>query len=440
MRKLLNTLYVTTPEAYLSKDGLNVVISVQQEEVFRIPVINIECIVTFGYMGASPGVMKLCSDNGISLTFLSPQGRFIIRVQGATKGNVLLRKKQYQLSDDASWSLHVVRLMIGGKIQNYRNILRRYIRDYGENEDINRAVQVLERAKRDALKAQDKTELIGYEGMASNAYFEVLPILILNQKTDFPFHGRNRRPPKDAVNAMLSFAYTLIANDVAAALETVGLDPYVGFLHTLRPGRTSLALDMMEELRAYLGDRFILSLINKRQISVKDFLFQGDNGVVMTDKGKKTFITAWQARKREVIIHPYLNEKVEIGLLPYVQAMLMARYIRQDIDDYPVFLIKLFLIMYILVTYDVDTTSKEGARRLRCVTKACLDYGQRVQNSVFECVVTEAQYSLLKGRVRDIIDMSLDSVRFYILSKNENKRVEVIGVETAYKLEEALII
>lgn len=340
MRKLLNTLYVTTPEAYLSKDGLNVVISVQQEEVFRIPVINIEGIVTFGYMGASPGVMKLCSDNGISLTFLSPQGRFISRVQGATKGNVLLRKKQYQLSDDASWSLHVVRLMIGGKIQNYRNILRRYIRDYGENEDINRAVQVLERAKRDVLKAQDKTELIGYEGMASNAYFEVLPILILNQKTDFPFHGRNRRPPKDVVNAMLSFAYTLIANDVAAALETVGLDPYVGFLHTLRPGRTSLALDMMEELRAYLGDRFILSLINKRQISVKDFLFQGDNGVVMTDKGKKTFITAWQARKREVIIHPYLNEKVEIGLLPYVQAMLMARYIRQDIDDYPVFLIK----------------------------------------------------------------------------------------------------
>ena len=199
MRKLLNTLYVTTPEAYLSKDGLNVVISVQQEEVFRIPVINIEGIVTFGYMGASPGVMKLCSDNGISLTFLSPQGRFISKGSRCYEREMFCyAKKQYQLSDDASWSLHVVRLMIGGKIQNYRNILRRYIRDYGENEDINRAVQVLERAKRDVLKAQDKTELIGYEGMASNAYFEVLPILILNQKTDFPFHGRNRRPPKDA--------------------------------------------------------------------------------------------------------------------------------------------------------------------------------------------------------------------------------------------------
>ena len=340
MRKLLNTLYVMTPEAYLGKDGQNVVVSVNQEEKFRVPAINIEGIVTFGYMGASPGVMKLCSENGISLTFLSPHGRFISRVQGATKGNVLLRKKQYQLSDDELWSLHVAQLMIGGKIQNYCNILGRYIRDYGTNEEVEQAIYVLKKAKQNALTAQNKTMLIGYEGMASNAYFEVLPVLILNQKTDFQFHGRNRRPPTDAVNAMLSFIYTLIANDVSAALETVGLDPYVGFLHTLRPGRTALALDMMEEWRAYLGDRFILSLINKRQITIKEFLFQGDNSVVMTDKGKKIFISAWQRRKRETIIHPYLNEKIEIGLLPYVQAMLMARYIRQDIDDYPVFLIK----------------------------------------------------------------------------------------------------
>ena len=340
MRKLLNTLYITTPDAYLSKDGQNVVISLHQKEIFRIPVINIESIVTFGYMGASPGVMKLCNDNGISLTFLSPNGRFISRIQGTTKGNVLLRKKQYQLSDDESWSLHVAKLMIGGKIQNYRNILKRYTRDYGENEKISQAIFMLENSKRQILTAQNKTILIGYEGIASNIYFEVLPILILNQKQDFQFHGRNRRPPKDAVNAMLSFAYTLIANDVSAALETIGLDPYVGFLHTLRPGRTSLALDMMEELRAYLGDRFVLSLINKKQITAKDFLFQGDNGVIMTDHGKKIFISAWQNRKRETITHPYLNEKVEIGLLPYIQAMLMARYIRLDIDDYPVFLIK----------------------------------------------------------------------------------------------------
>ena len=340
MRKLLNTLYVKTPEAYLSKDGLNIVVSVKQQEVFRIPSINIESIVTFGYMGASPGLMKLCSDSGISLTFLTPHGRFISRVQGATHGNVLLRKAQYSLSDNEDWSLHIAQLMIAAKIQNYRNILRRYIRDYGECPEVEAASQVLDMNKFHALHAADKTRLMGWEGTASNIYFEVMPKLILNQKESFPFNGRNRRPPKDAVNAMLSLAYTLIANDTSAALETVGLDPYVGFLHSLRPGRTSLALDMMEEFRAYIGDRFVLSLINKRQITPKDFLHQGDNGVILTDKGRKTFLTAWQNRTRETIIHPYLNEKVEIGLLPYVQAMMLARYIRKDIDDYPVFLIK----------------------------------------------------------------------------------------------------
>ena len=340
MRKLLNTLYVTTPEAYLSKDGLNVVVSANQQEIFRIPAINIEGIVTFGYMGASPGLMKLCSDNGISLTFLSPHGRLVSRVQGATHGNVLLRKAQYRLSDDEEKSLHVSRLIIAAKIQNYRSILRRYIRDYGNCPAVEQAVQLLDNNKRGALGATDKTQLMGFEGMASNVYFEVLPHLILQQKEHFPFSGRNRRPPKDAFNAMLSFAYTLIANDVSAALETVGLDPYVGFLHALRPGRTSLSLDIMEEFRAYLGDRFVLSLINKRQVGPHDFLHQGKNGVVMTEGCRKTFLSAWQSRKRETILHPYLNEKVEIGLLPYVQAMMMARYVRNDIDDYPVFLIK----------------------------------------------------------------------------------------------------
>lgn len=340
MRKLLNTLYVTTPEAYLSKDGMNVVISVKQQEVFRIPIINIEGIVTFGYMGASPGLMKLCADNGVSLTFLSPNGRFVSRVQGQTKGNVLLRKAQYRLEDDELWTLHVAQLFVAGKIQNYRNVLRRYIRDYGENADVENAAKALDMEKRDALRSADRTELMGIEGRAANQYFSVFPYLILQQKADFPFAGRNRRPPKDAVNAMLSLAYTLLANDTAAALETVGLDPYVGFLHTLRPGRTSLALDVMEEMRAYMGDRFVLSLINKRQIAANDFLYQGEKGVVMTEKGRKTFLTAWQNRKKETIIHPYLNEKVPVGLLPYVQAMLLARYVRNDIDDYPVFLLK----------------------------------------------------------------------------------------------------
>ena len=340
MRKLLNTLYITTPESYLSKDGMNVVVSVKQVETFRIPIINIESIVTFGYMGASPGLMKLCADNGVALTFLSPSGRFVSRVQGPTKGNVLLRKRQYQLNEDVEYTLAISRLFIAGKIQNYRSVLRRFIRDHGESVEVTDAVRVLERCRREALVTGGIDELRGIEGGAANIYFSVFSNLIINQKTDFIFKGRNRRPPKDAVNAMLSFAYTLIANDVSAALETVGLDPYVGFMHKLRPGRTSLALDMMEELRAYLGDRFVLSLINRRQISKGDFLKQGEESIVMTDNGRKIFLTAWQTRKKEEIIHPYLNEKIPIGLLPYVQSMLLARYIRNDIDNYPVFLIK----------------------------------------------------------------------------------------------------
>ena len=362
MRILLNTLYVTTPEAYLSKDGLNVVVSVKQDEVFRIPVHNIEQIVTFGYMGASPGLMKLCADNvssrnhyyvsvaspglmklcadnGVGLTFLSPQGRYISRSQGPTRGNVLLRKAQYRLSDEPNYALHLSKLFIAGKIQNYRNILRRFVRDNGSDEAVEIVAENLLRCKRKVLNADNVDSVRGIEGEAANYYFGVFPRLILNQKADFAFNGRNRRPPKDAVNAMLSFVYTLICNDMASALETVGLDPYVGFLHTLRPGRASLALDMMEELRAYLGDRLVLSLINRKQISIKDFLKQGDEGIVMTDSGRKTIISAWQSRKREQITHPYLNEKVSIGLLPYIQSMLLARFIRRDLEDYPVFLI-----------------------------------------------------------------------------------------------------
>ena len=340
MRKLLNTLYVTTPESYLSKDGMNVVISVKQQEVFRIPIINIESIVTFGYMGASPGLMKLCSDNGVSLTFLSPDGRFVSRVQGQTRGNVLLRMAQYYLADETEKSLHVAQLIVAGKIQNYRNVLRRYIRDYGEDNEVENISKALDNSKRDALRSRDKKELMGIEGLAANYYFSVFHKLILQQQDDFPFKGRNRRPPKDAVNAMLSLSYTLLANDTTAALETVGLDPYVGVFHAIRPGRTSLALDIMEEMRAYIGDRFVLSLINRRQITASDFIYQGEKGVVLTEKGRKTFLTAWQNRKKETILHPYLNEKIPIGLLPYVQAMLFARYVRNDIDDYPVFLFK----------------------------------------------------------------------------------------------------
>lgn len=340
MRRLLNTLYITTPESYLSKDGENVVVSVRQQEVFRISALNIEAIVTFGYMGASPGLMKLCADRGIGLTFLSPHGRFVSRIQGQVRGNVLLRKAQYALSDDEDVTTELSRICIAGKIQNYRCILRRYERDYGQNEEIEQVISQMDTAKRQVLRAVSKEQIRGLEGDAASGYFSVFPHLILNQKEDFPFEGRNRRPPRDAVNAMLSLAYTLLTNDVTSALETVGLDPYVGFLHTLRPGRASLALDMVEELRAYLGDRFVLSLINRRQISVSDFLYQGERGVVLTDDGRRTFLSAWQARKKETVTHPFLQEKIPIGLIPYAQAMLLARCVRGDLDTYPVFIVK----------------------------------------------------------------------------------------------------
>ncbi|MBQ4421072.1 MAG: type I-C CRISPR-associated endonuclease Cas1 [Bacteroidales bacterium] len=340
MRKLLNTLYVTTPEAYLSKDGLNVVVSVNKKELFRIPILNIEGIVTFGYMGASPGLMKLCINNNVSLVFMSPQGRFIGRVQGATQGNVFLRKKQYMLSEDENVALHLSKLFVAGKIFNSRNILRRFIRDNGVNKEVELAAKQLDWIRKCVMEANSMDVLRGEEGRAANVYFGVFDNLILHQKTDFTFDGRSRRPPKDEVNAMLSFTYTLIANDVAAALESVGLDPYVGFMHTLRPGRTSLALDMMEELRAYLGDRLVLSMINRKQVNKKGFLRQGDDSILMTDSCRKELITTWQKRKKEVIEHPYLKEKISLGLLPYVQAKLLSRFLRDELDDYPVFLMR----------------------------------------------------------------------------------------------------
>ena len=321
MRKLLNTLYVTTPEAYLTKDGENVVIRVKEKDIFRIPVLNIEGIVTFGYIGASPALMKMCAERNVGLCFLSANGQFQGRVSGPTKGNVLLRRTQYRIADDANKSLEISRLFIAGKIANSRTVIDRFKRDQ-------------------ALVAESSDTLRGIEGEAATTYFSVFNQMIISQCEDFPFNGRNRRPPKDKVNALLSFVYTLLNHEVQSALETVGLDPYVGFLHTDRPGRASLALDMMEELRAYLADRLVLSLINRKQISGKGFVEHGDNGIVMDEDIRKGVLLAWQKRKKETIIHPYLNESVPIGLIPYIQAMLLARFLRNDLDNYPVFLMK----------------------------------------------------------------------------------------------------
>lgn len=343
MRKLLNTLYVTTPDSYLSKDGENVVIRVKDIEKFRIPIHNIENIVSFGYMGASPSLMQLCVERNVGLCFLSEHGSFKGRVSGAIRGNVLLRRKQYRIADNAELALKLSNIIIAGKISNTRNIVQRLIRDHAD-ESLTIKLQTVSKQltwkRNQAINAESFDSLRGFEGEAANIYFGIFNHFIVAQKADFTFTGRNRRPPKDNINALLSFVYTLLAHEVQSALESVGLDPYVGFLHTDRPGRASLALDLMEELRAYLADRLVLTLINRKQINGKGFIQHGEGGVVMNDATRKEVLIAWQKRKSETIKHPYLDETIPIGLLPYVQALLLARYIRNDIDNYPVFIIK----------------------------------------------------------------------------------------------------
>lgn len=340
MKKLLNTLYVTSQDSYLSLDGENVVIVEQEQELGRIPLHNLEAIVSFGYRGASPALMGGCANRNISLCFLTPQGKFLARVTGSVRGNVVLRKRQYDVSNDADIALGIAKNCILGKVYNSRWILERATRDHSLQVDIEklkRASAFLHDALGNIEKCADIPQLRGYEGEAASIYFGVFNELILQQKKEFVFLGRNKRPPMDNVNAMLSFVYTLLANMTASALETVGLDPYVGFMHTDRPGRVSLALDLMEELRPVLADRFVLTLINKKMVSGKDFTKKEDGAILMSDKARKNLLTEWQNKKKEVITHPYLGEKVEWGMIPFVQAMLLARYLRGDIDEYPPF-------------------------------------------------------------------------------------------------------
>lgn len=344
MRKLLNTLYVTNPDVFLTKDGDNIVAKIEKKEVMRIPAINLEGIVCFNRMGASPYLMELCAKQHIGMCFLTPEGFFLARVTGAVNGNVLLRRTQYRIADNKEKALALSRIIIAGKILNTRKVLDRFRRDHAEritDEAIfSKIVSLIDTDRRHALKADSFDILRGMEGDAANAYFSMFNQMITIGDEAFAFHGRNRRPPKDRVNCMLSFVYTLLAHEMQSALETVGLDPYVGFMHTDRPGRASLALDMMEELRAFLADRLVLSLINRRQVSANDFVANGEDSILMKDNCKKTIISAWQKRKKETLTHPFLKETVPVGLIPYIQAMLMARHLRGDLDNYPVFIIQ----------------------------------------------------------------------------------------------------
>lgn len=340
MRKLLNTLYVTTPDSYLHRDGENVLVKVGNEEKFRIPAHNIEGIVCFGYMGASPQLMQMCSDYNIGLSFLSPHGKFLGRVNGRIRGNVLLRRTQYRVADNPKASLEIAKGFIIGKIVNCRTVLGRSLRDHGDVIRCERICYVdnllIENFEK-IEKCLDADTLRGIEGNCAKFYFDVLDELILKQKDSFFIRKRNRRPPLDNMNALLSFLYTLLVHEMESALETVGLDPYVGFFHTDRPGRAGLALDMIEEMRPFLADRLALNLINLQQLSSKDFVKKENGAVFLTDDGRKTVLDAWQKRKRDEVTHPYLNEKIPVGLIPYVQSLLMARFLRGDIDGYPPF-------------------------------------------------------------------------------------------------------
>ncbi|MFB4212490.1 type I-C CRISPR-associated endonuclease Cas1c [Shouchella sp. JSM 1781072] len=343
MRKLLNTLFVTQPDVYLSLDGDNIVLLKDDQRLGRVPLHNVESIVSFGYTGASPALMGYCADRSIAITFLTKNGRFLARVIGESRGNVVLRKTQYRLSDSEEASTKIARNFITGKVYNQKWILERMTREHPlriDVADFKTTSSLLSKILLEVRQCTNLESLRGWEGQAAITYNKVFNQMILQQKEAFYFHNRSRRPPKDNVNAMLSFAYTLLANDTAAALETVGLDAYVGFMHQDRPGRASLALDVMEELRGVYADRFVLSVINKKILTEKSFYQKESGAVLMSDEARKTFLKAWQEKKQETITHPYLGEKIAWGLVPYAQALLLARHLRGDLDEYPSFLWK----------------------------------------------------------------------------------------------------
>jgi CRISPR-associated protein Cas1 len=342
MKKLGNVLYVTTPEAYLTLDGENIVVKKDdpQDTSTRLPLHNLENIVCFTWQGASPALMGACADRNIGLCFLTPNGRFQARVTGKVKGNVLLRKKQYEVSEREADSVPIAASFLLGKISNCRKVLDRAVRDHSMLVDVQSlaaASASLKEGLKEIQSCASIADMMGFEGSAAKIYFGVFDHLILQQRDDFFFKERSRRPPLDNMNSLISFLYTLLTNDVASALETVGLDPYVGFLHQDRPGRPSLALDLMEELRPVFADRLALSLVNRKQITGKGFTQKESGGILMDDETRKAVLVAWQERKKEEIVHPYLKEKIPFGLLPHVQAMLLARYLRGDLDAYPPF-------------------------------------------------------------------------------------------------------
>lgn len=338
MKKLLNSLYVTRQESYLHKERETIVVKNGNVKLGQFPALAVANIFCFGQISVSPFLMGYCGEQGIGLAFYSERGRFMARVQGRQTGNVLLRRVQYRWADDPERSASVARLMVSAKIANCRAVLMREVRNHGDNTALKLAADRLATSLRRARVAATVEEAMGIEGDAANAYFSVFCELL--RGSGFAFGGRVRRPPTDSVNALLSFVYSLVTQECSSALQGVGLDPYVGFLHKDRPGRVSLALDLLEEFRASMGDRLVLTLINRRQIQPNDFVTEASGAVRLTDDARKNLLVAYQERKQVEILHPYLQEQVPIGLLPHCQALLLARHIRGDTQHYPPFLVK----------------------------------------------------------------------------------------------------
>lgn len=338
MRILLNTLYIFTEDIYLTLDGENVVAKAAGEERGRFPLHTLEAIVSFAYPGASPALMAACSERGVSLSFFSQNEKFLASAQGEVSGNVLLRREQFRWADDEQKSLGVARNFILGKLFNCRWVLERCVRDHGMRVDekaLKSASSQLAASIEDVRACDSMESLRGIEGDAASVYFSVFDELLLRDPETFYFHGRNRRPPTDPVNAMLSLFYTVLTKECASALSGVGLDPFVGFMHVDRPGRRSLALDLMEEFRPLLVDRFVVSAVNNRVVDASSFETRETGEVHLTDEGRKSLFESWQTRKRETMTHPFLKEKMPWGLVPHIQAQLLAKCIRGDLDAYP---------------------------------------------------------------------------------------------------------
>lgn len=346
MRRHLNTIYVTSEDAWVRKDGANIVVEVDGTERGRAPIHMIGGLICFGRAGASPAVLAACAEAGVAVSLLTPNGKFIARVEGPRSGNVLLRRAQYRLADNPLQATAIVRGIVAAKAANQRTVLRRALRDHGTGMAVV-ARSALEAAEirltdiaRRTLHGTEIAGLRGIEGEAAQVYFSVFDHLVLVDDRSFAFTGRSRRPPLDRINALLSFLYAMLGHDCRSALESVGLDPQVGYLHADRPGRASLALDLMEEMRPVLADRLALSMVNRRQLVAKDFIVEAGGAVLLTEAARKELLVAYQERKKDELTHPFLGEKVTLGLVPHIQAQLLARHLRGDIDGYPAFIWK----------------------------------------------------------------------------------------------------